>query len=123
MKKWVWLSVVILSTAAVALVFLFLSGRKHTIQSQVLEEKRPLLVHLPPGYRESTLTYPVLNHARHIIIMAQGKGKAPVMKHIAEEGEPLLPIQRIQPVAGTITWLLDREAASLISGGVFHESG
>ena len=50
MKKWVWLSVLILTTAIISTVFLFLSGRKHTIQSQILEEKRPLLVHLPPGY-------------------------------------------------------------------------
>ena len=93
---------------------------------QALEESKKRVVHVKGGNpfaHRLTLTYPVLNHARHIIIMALGKGKAPVMKHIAEEGEPLLPIQRIQPVAGTITWLLDREAASMISGGVFHDSG
>ncbi|MBW1800425.1 MAG: 6-phosphogluconolactonase [Deltaproteobacteria bacterium] len=91
-----------------------------------LAESKKKVVHVKGGNpytHRLTLTYPVLNHARHIIIMALGKGKAGVMKHIAEEGEPFLPIQRIQPVAGTVTWLLDREAASMISEGIFHESG
>jgi hypothetical protein len=59
MKKWVWLSALIITTGLIVLVVLF-SGGKRTIRSRILEEKRPLLVHLPPGYRESTTSFPVL---------------------------------------------------------------
>jgi hypothetical protein len=59
MKKWVWLAVVIITSAIVALV-LTGTDKERTVRSRILEERRSLLIHLPPGYRESTASYPVL---------------------------------------------------------------
>jgi hypothetical protein len=68
MKKWVWLVVVIITSAVVVLV-LSASDKERNIRSRILEERRSLLIHLPPGYRESTTSYPVLYlldaHDRH----------------------------------------------------------
>jgi uncharacterized protein len=52
----------VLLTVSVAAVVLVLVSREknRTVYCQSLDENRPLLVHLPPGYRESNQSYPVL---------------------------------------------------------------
>ncbi|MSP62185.1 MAG: 6-phosphogluconolactonase [Myxococcales bacterium] len=60
-----------------------------------------------------TLTVPVLNAARAVIIVACGAEKAPALRAIAahpDEGE-VHPVLLVQPHPGTLTWLLDRAAA------------
>jgi len=61
-----------------------------------------------------TMTYPVLNHARRIVFLATGMGKAPILKAIFEDSQALLPAQEISPSEGKLTWILDRDAASLL---------
>jgi hypothetical protein len=59
MKKWVWLAALIMTSLAIVIVSFRIDSQR-TIDSRTLEERRSLLVHLPPGYRESTVSYPVL---------------------------------------------------------------
>jgi 6-phosphogluconolactonase len=68
----------------------------------------------PDVYR-LTLTLPIINMARHIVFLAAGKKKARIVKQILENRDPILPAQKIQPIQGTVTWLVDEEATSLMS--------
>ncbi|MDP6179788.1 MAG: 6-phosphogluconolactonase, partial [Desulfatiglandales bacterium] len=67
----------------------------------------------PDVYR-LTLTYPVLNRAKQIYFLVSGPEKATIVKTILENRQAELPVQKIQPSEGTLTWLLDKEAASLL---------
>jgi len=62
-----------------------------------------------------TLTVPVFNHAARIIFLVTGAGKAERLAHVLrpESGSEPLPAQMIQPVDGSLEWLVDRAAASL----------
>ncbi len=70
-----------------------------------------------PGSRRITLTLPVLNHARHLMLLVSGASKAAMLERITrEEGEDKaphapLPIQMLQPLGG-MEWYLDRDAAA-----------
>ncbi len=67
----------------------------------------------PPPER-ITLTLPVLNHARHLLVAAAGDSKADILARVlcAEAGLPPLPAQRLRPAAGELRWMLDAAAAS-----------
>jgi 6-phosphogluconolactonase len=56
-----------------------------------------------------TLTLPVLNRAHHVLFLVSGTNKAPALARI-RAGEPL-PAGQVSPSPGTLTWLLDRDAA------------
>lgn len=67
-----------------------------------------------------TLTLPVLNNASRIIFLAAGREKATVLHEIMEDGNPKrYPAGLVQPVHGHVTWLVDRDAASLLSEETF----
>jgi 6-phosphogluconolactonase len=68
-----------------------------------------------PNVFRLTLTYLVLNSARHILFLVSGKDKASILKTLLEDNTVDLPAQNINPLQGTLTWLLDQEAASLLS--------
>ena len=59
MKKWLWFLLLVVAAGATALLMLYVWGG-HTIHSRILDEERSFFVHRPPGYGESTATYPVL---------------------------------------------------------------
>ncbi|MGB7921839.1 MAG: 6-phosphogluconolactonase [Pyrinomonadaceae bacterium] len=63
-----------------------------------------------------TLTAPAINHAAHILFMVTGAGKAERLAEViyGPRDHQRLPAQLIQPVHGSLTWLLDRAAASLL---------
>jgi 6-phosphogluconolactonase len=71
-----------------------------------------------------TLTPPVINAARSVVFIAAGSGKAAVVKEILEG--PLrpetLPAQIVRPAGGDLVWMLDREAAALLTGEKKRES-
>ena len=82
-----------------------------------LDESKRLVISVKGGdpyVSRLTMTFPVLNHARKIILMVSGKNKAGVVKTIIEFPKARLPVQKIQPVNGTLTWLLDSESASML---------
>jgi 6-phosphogluconolactonase len=63
-----------------------------------------------------TLTPLVFNTARHVLFLVTGENKAHALSEVLHgASDPLrLPAQRIQPVNGEITWLIDQAAASLL---------
>ncbi len=69
-----------------------------------------------PKPNRVTLTLPVLNHATNILFLVSGRGKAKVLHEIFEDGNPKqYPAGMVRPVNGTVTWMIDRDAASLLS--------
>jgi len=63
------------------------------------------------GWRVS-LTYPVLNQARHIIVLVSGSGKAQVLSDIFYHPERQYPIQGIENES--MEWFVDTAAATRI---------
>lgn len=57
-----------------------------------------------------TLTLPVINRARHVIFLVSGAEKADALARV-RAGEPL-PAAMVRPVEGTLTWVVDRDAAA-----------
>ena len=86
--------------------------------SPALREKKRLVVPVhrePPKPSRVTLTLPALNHASHILFLAAGHAKAAIVHEIVEDGNPKeYPAGLVQPVDGTVTWMIDREAAGLL---------
>lgn len=80
-----------------------------------LDEKERLVLAVKsgnPNVNRLTMTLPVLNNARRIVFMVAGREKASVVRSVLEDRQADLPAQRIQPIHGKPTWLLDCEAAS-----------
>jgi 6-phosphogluconolactonase len=61
-----------------------------------------------------TLTFPVLNAAGCVAFLGSGAEKAKVVKAMLGESAAL-PAAMVQPSDGMLVWLLDRDAASLLS--------
>ena len=63
-----------------------------------------------------TMTAPVLSNAACVMFMAHGPDKAQALKAVLEGPyEPAqLPAQLIRPLQGTLLWLVDESAASLL---------
>lgn len=72
---------------------------------------------LPPPVDRITLTYPALNAGRHILFLVAGANKAEAVRDVLEGGatKENRPAVGIQPTDGTVTWLLDEAAASLLT--------
>ena len=67
-----------------------------------------------PYVSRLTMTYPILNHARHIVFHVSGKDKSEILRSIFQDRQSGLPAQRIKPVNGKLIWLIDRDAAILL---------
>ena len=67
-----------------------------------------------------TLTYPVLNAARAVILLVSGADKAEAVARAFDDAVPIAdcPVRGVRPEAGSLTWHLDAAAASKLSGGV-----
>ncbi|HEV8131464.1 MAG TPA: 6-phosphogluconolactonase [Acidobacteriota bacterium] len=63
-----------------------------------------------------TLTAPVINHAREVIVLVSGAAKAPALKQVLKgELQPkVYPSQLIRP-RGRLVWLVDEAAASQLN--------
>lgn len=63
-----------------------------------------------------TLTVPVFNHAVHAIFLVTGKDKSQRFAEVLHDrsGPTQLPAQVIQPSEGSLEWLVDGAAASLL---------
>jgi 6-phosphogluconolactonase len=73
---------------------------------------------MAPWIDRITLTMPVFNHARQILVVATGPANAPVLRRVMEERPSLrgCPASALKPAHGCITWLVDQSAARLLSG-------
>ncbi|CAG9792580.1 unnamed protein product [Diatraea saccharalis] len=66
----------------------------------------------PPPAR-ITLTYAVVNEARNCIFTIGGSSKAEMVKRILKNKEDL-PAARVNPVNGSLYWIIDEAAAALL---------
>ncbi len=59
-----------------------------------------------------TFTFPLINAARRVLVLVGGSDKSAALRQVlAGDRDPdLYPSQRIQPVDGTLTWLVDEAA-------------
>jgi 6-phosphogluconolactonase len=84
-----------------------LRERSRAATAVVLDSQKPGRV---------SLTLPVLNHASQVLFLAAGRSKAAVVHEILEDGNPKqYPAGLVQPARGRVTWMIDREAASLLT--------
>ena len=60
-----------------------------------------------------SLTYPVLDRARHLLFLVAGSDKAKRLRQVCRDAAPSVPVQGIRP-RGTVEWYLDRAAAAEI---------
>lgn len=64
-----------------------------------------------------TLTLPVMNNAQQIVFLVSGRAKAAIISEILGKKRRVhYPARIVQPTHGSITWLLDRDAASELTG-------
>jgi 6-phosphogluconolactonase len=112
------------------LIFLGIGADGHTASlfpgQRALQEKKKLVVAVKggnPDVSRLTMTYPTLNQARQIVFLVSGKGKTAIMKTLSEDMQARLPAGRIKPTNGTLTWLIDQDAAvALQKEGIYGHS-
>ncbi|OPY75424.1 MAG: 6-phosphogluconolactonase [Syntrophorhabdus sp. PtaU1.Bin153] len=63
-----------------------------------------------PPVQRITLTLPVLNHGRNILLVARGLQKADVLKRVVEEQDRSLPAALVRPSSGKVLFLIDQDA-------------
>lgn len=77
-----------------------------------------VLVYEVPQLRAErmTLTLPAINNARHILFLVAGEDKAEALRAVlhGDYRPSTYPAQAVKPVDGTLTWLVDSAAASLL---------
>ncbi len=109
------------------LVLLGMGSEGHTASlfpgTKALRENRRIAVHNWVGkilMDRITLTAPAINHAANIIFMVTGADKAPALSAVLEHAyEPdQLPAQLIQPLNGSLLWLVDTTAGSLLTRAI-----
>lgn len=89
-------------------------------QTEALAETARLVAANPVpklGTTRLTFTYPLINAARRVLILVSGDDKAAALRDVFRATfEPnLLPIQGVQPVNGTLTWLVDAAAYAAVA--------
>lgn len=86
--------------------------------TEVLAERERLAAaNAVPGQETTrlTVTFPVLNAARAVLVLARGAGKAALVAEVLEGAPGQYPIQQVQPEGGELVWILDAEAASQLA--------
>ena len=107
------------------LVMLGLGDNRHTASlfpgDPAIHEMERMVVAVevdadPP--KRLTLTPPVFNHAQRIMFLASGAAKAAAVKDILEgpRDPDRFPAQIVAPADGEVMWILDKAAASLLTG-------
>jgi 6-phosphogluconolactonase len=108
------------------LVLLGLGPDGHTASlfpgSAALEERRRWAVAVfveRLGAHRITLTLPVLNRAREVLVLVSGSDKAQALARVLAPapGAELPPAGRVRPEAGALLWIVDRAACSRLPSG------
>ena len=84
----------------------------------VLSERRRLVAPVHVTQLDTwrlTITLPVVNNARHVMLLVAGSNKAPIMGEIMSDyrGHPRYPVEMIEPHA-RLEWFVDRDAAPFL---------
>lgn len=58
-----------------------------------------------------TFTFPLLNHARHILFLVEGAEKSHVFAEAVNAERAIYPVQHIRPESGDVTWYVDQDTA------------
>ena len=109
------------------LVLLGMGSEGHTLSifpgTKALRENRRIAVHNWVGkvlMDRITLTAAAVNNAANVIFMVAGADKAPaltaVLEHFYEPDQ--LPAQLIQPTKGSLLWLVDTAAGSMLTRAI-----
>ena len=85
----------------------------------ILKEKKRLIKEVWVEQKQTfriSFTVPLINNAAQIIFLVAGKEKAAVVANVINHTKikPALPSQLVKPGKGTISWMLDEEAAANI---------
>jgi 6-phosphogluconolactonase len=83
------------------------------------EKSRWVVPNFVPKFNTNrmTFTYPMINQAKNIIFLVAGKDKVSALKEVLQ-GEPALetyPSQGINPIHGSLLWLLDADSSAGLS--------
>ncbi len=75
-----------------------------------------IAVHPVTNQKRITITGTIINNADRVVFLVTGKNKAPIVKEIIGKSKSALkfPASYILPSVGTLSWYLDKEAASLL---------
>lgn len=85
-----------------------------------VDETRQWVVANPVGQLKTvrlTLTFPVINAARSVWVLATGPNKAAIVRRAIVDRDRSLPIARVVPDRGECLWLLDPAAAAHLPPG------
>ena len=74
----------------------------------------PVIADASPSERVS-LSLGVINSAKNICFLVTGKSKAAVLKEIIEDKDSALPAALVKPAQGTVLFLIDQPASSLLT--------
>jgi 6-phosphogluconolactonase len=105
------------------LIMLGIGANGHTASlfpgTALLQETKrlaiPVIAESLPSERVS-LSLVVINNAKNICFLVTSKSKAVVLKDIIENRDSTLPAALVKPTQGTVLFLIDQAAASLLSG-------
>jgi len=75
------------------------------------EENRMVTWSTGGGLDRITCTFPCINAAKNVVILAAGERKATILKDILEGSVERYPVQRVHPDSGRLIWALDQDAA------------
>ncbi len=69
-----------------------------------------------------TATLPLINAARQVVVIVTGATKAETVRHalFPLPDSAALPASLVRPTNGTVTWMLDRDAATLLEHANFN---
>ena len=105
------------------LILLGLGGDGHTASlfpgTDALSERIRLVVATRVAKLDTqriTMTFPLLNAARLVILVAAGAEKANAVRDVLQPGPgaPELPAGQVRPADGRLVWVIDRAAAGLL---------
>jgi 6-phosphogluconolactonase len=109
------------------LILLGMGGEGHTAslfpETEALKETQRLVMsYFVPvlGRKRMTITYPLINAARNVVLFITGRDKAPAVARLltgdgAAASGPPLPVSCVRPAAGRLLIVLDAPAASAAS--------